>query len=105
MKWLVVCDPSVTVEDYGEILPGVPSAKETAGCPVGWRAVYLEADIDEVKPLSEMEERVCRVRPVWEEQRLSPAELLLLGRRVEMEREARKRKENPPTPEEGKDAD
>lgn len=102
MKWLVVCDPDLAVEDYGDILSGAPPADEVAGCPEGWRAVYLEADVEQVRPLTEMRERVCRVRPIWEESRLSPAELLLLGRQVERERETRARpKEDPSTPAEG----
>ncbi len=101
MKWLVVCDPDVPIENYGEILPEVPSAEETAGCPAGWRAVYLEADTEKVKPLTEMEGRICRVRPVWEQRQLSPAELLVLGRRIVKERETRQREKNPPSPEVG----
>lgn len=103
MKWLVVCDPDLTVEDYDDILSGVPPANEVAVCPDGWRAVYLEASVEQVKPLTEMEEQVCRVRPVWEESHLSSAELLLLGRQLARVREARRQpKENPSVTEEGK---
>ena len=91
MKWLVVCAPDLAIEQFGDVLSGAPSADEIAGCPEGWRAVYLYASVEQVRPLSGMEDRVCRVRPVWEQQQLSPAELMVLGRRVEMEQRARER--------------
>ncbi len=90
MKWLLVCDPSVPVEEYGEVLSGVPSEKERAGCPATYRALYLEATLEQVKPLSDGNELVCRLLPVWEKTSLSPAELLVLERRVEAAQEAQR---------------
>jgi hypothetical protein len=84
----LVCHPELAIEEYGELLPGVPSREETIGCPAGFRAVYMEATIEQVRPLTSGDDRVCRLRPVWEKPALSPAELLILGRRIEMLHEA-----------------
>jgi hypothetical protein len=95
VKWLLVCDPDLPVEEYGEILPGVPSEQETAGCPAGFRAVYLDAGIERVRPLTSGDDRVCRLRPVWEKPSLSPAELLILGRRISKQQEGERNRDDP----------
>jgi hypothetical protein len=94
VKWLLVCDPDMPVEEYGERLPGVPSWEEIAGCPAGYKALYLEASIEQVRPLASGDARVCRLRPVWEKPSFSPAELLVLGRRLEMLHEAESNRGN-----------
>lgn len=93
MKWLLICDPSLQVEDYGELLSGVPSEEERAGCPDGSRAVYLEATLEQVRPLAAGDERVCRILPVWEKAGLSPSQLLIMGRRVEIYQETMEKRE------------
>ena len=60
--------------------------------------MYLESTLDRVRPLTAGDDRVCKLLPVWEKPTLSPAELLILGRRVEHLREAEEKesKEDPP---------
>ncbi len=83
VKWLLVCDPTLPIEEYGDLLPGSPSSDERAGCPSHFRAVYLEASLEQMRPLAGGDERVCRLRPIWEPMPLSPAEALVLRRRME----------------------
>ncbi len=92
MKWLLVCDPALPIDDYGEVLSEAPPGTETAGCPEGSRAVYLQASLEQVRPLTAGNERVYRLLPVWERPALSPAELLVLERRVEAAQEEDRRR-------------